>query len=192
MSSHHIVRENQEPALLIEDLSLIDEEDLGQLLEWSPTIVIEEETIDLLDARGYKFDIVFTKKSINGSQENLKVISYSIDFLKVAIEYLIAHYYKAVNILTEQLDINYYRPYLEQINIVLFSNGIRYYYVTTGFTKWKPAGERIQITAAHVNEQIVHTGLIKINENEYEVEKDGLFVLQFSQEKYILIGERIA
>lgn len=192
MSSHHIVRENQEPALLIEDLSLIDEEDLGQLLEWSPTIVIEEETIDLLDARGYKFDIVFTKNSINGSQENLKVISYDIDFLKVAIEYLIAHHYKAVNIVTEQLDINYYSPYLEQINIVLFSKGIRYYYVTTGFTKWKPAGERIQIETAHVNEQIVHKGLIKINENEYELEKDGLFVLQFSQEKYILIGEKIA
>lgn len=192
MSSHHIVRENQEPALLIEDLSLIDEEDLGQLLEWSPTIVIEEETIDLLDARGYKFDIVFTKNSINGSQENLKVISYDIDFLKVAIEYLIAHHYKAVNIVTEQLDINYYSPYLEQINIVLFSKGIRYHYVTTGFTKWKPAGERIQIETAHVNEQIVHKGLIKINENEYELEKDGLFVLQFSQEKYILIGEKIA
>lgn len=91
MSSHHIVRENQEPALLIEDLFLIDEEDLGQLLEWSPTIVIEAETIDLLDARGYKFDIVFTKKSINDSQENLKVISYDNDFLKTAIEYLIAH-----------------------------------------------------------------------------------------------------
>ncbi|WP_333866752.1 thiamine pyrophosphokinase [Sphingobacterium sp.] len=192
MSSHHIVRENQEPALLIEDLSLIDEEDLGQLLEWSPTIVIEEETIDLLDARGYKFDIVFTKNSINGSQENLKLISYGIDFLKVAIEYLIAHHYKAVNIVTEQLDINYFRPYLERINIVLFSRGIRYYYVTTGFTKWKPAGERIQIEAAHVDEEIVHKGLIKISENEYEVENDGLFVLQFSQEKYILIGEKIA
>ncbi|MDR0264693.1 MAG: thiamine pyrophosphokinase [Sphingobacterium sp.] len=192
MSSHHIVRENQEPALLIEDLSLIDEEDLGQLLEWSPTIVIEEETIDLLDARGYKFDIVFTKNSINGSQENLKLISYGIDFLKVAIEYLIAHHYKAVNIVTEQLDINYFRPYLERINIVLFSRGIRYYYVTTGFTKWKPAGERIQIEAAHVDEEIVHKGLIKISKNEYEMENDGLFVLQFSQEKYILIGEKIA
>ncbi|WP_343557645.1 thiamine pyrophosphokinase [Sphingobacterium sp.] len=192
MSSHHIVRENQEPALLIEDLSLIDEEDLGQLLEWSPTIVIEEETIDLLDARGYKFDIVFTKNSINGSQENLKVISYDIDFLKVAIEYLIAHHYKAVNIVTEQLDINYYSPYLEQINIVLFSKGIRYYYVTTGFTKWKPAGERIQIEGLDADEKNTHEGLIKIGDNEYEMEKDGLFALKFSQVKYILIGEKIA
>lgn len=191
MSSHHIVRENQEPALLIEDLFLIDEENLGQLLEWSPTIAIEAETIDLLDARGYKFDIVFTKKSINDSQENLKVISYDNDFLKTAIEYLIAHQYKAVNIVSDQLDLGYYRPYLEQINIVLFSKGIRYYFVTTGFTKWKPAGEKILIESPHTEKEMIYTGLTKLNDKEYEMEKDGLFVLEFNHVKYILIGEKI-
>ncbi|MDQ1148319.1 hypothetical protein [Sphingobacterium zeae] len=191
MSSHHIVRENQEPALLIEDLFLIDEEDLGQLLEWSPTIVIEERTMDLLDARGYKFDIVFTKNAIDASQENLKVISYDVAFLKAAIEYLIAHQYKAVNIVSDQLDLGYYRAYLEQINIVLFSNGFRYYFVTTGFTKWKAEGERILIVSADKDEDNKYTGLIKINDKEYEMEKDGLFILEFSQVKYILIGEKI-
>lgn len=191
MSSHHIVRENQEPALLIEDLFLIDEEDLGQLLEWSPTIVIEERTMDLLDARGYKFDIVFTKNAINASQENLKVISYDVAFLKAAIEYLIAHQYKAVNIVSDQLDLGYYRAYLEQINIVLFSNGFRYYFVTTGFTKWKAEGERILIVSADKDEDNKYTGLIKVNDKEYEMEKDGLFILEFSQVKYILIGEKI-
>lgn len=192
MSSHHIVRENQEPALLIEDLFLIDEEGLGQLLEWSPTIVIEAGTIDLLDARGYKFDIVFTRNAINDSQENLKVISYDNAFLRTAIEYLIAHHYKAVNILTDQLDVAYYQPYLAHINIVLITKGLRYYFVTTGFTKWKPAGERIQMAGLGMNENIQYEGLIKVNDNEYEMEKDGLFVLNFSHVKYILIGEEIA
>ncbi|GAA0884016.1 thiamine diphosphokinase [Sphingobacterium siyangense] len=192
MSSHHIVRENQEPALLIEDLFLIDEEDLGQLLEWSPTIVIEEGTMDLLDARGYKFDIVFTKNTINASQENLKIISYKNAFLRTAIEYLIAHHYKAVNILTDQLDVAYYEPYLEQINVVLITNGVRYCFVTTGFTKWKPAGERIRIEGLDTDGKNTHEGLIKIGDNEYEMEKDGLFALKFSHVKYILIGEKIA
>ncbi|MDR6734013.1 hypothetical protein [Sphingobacterium sp. 2149] len=191
MSSHHIVRENQEPALLIEDLFLIDGEDLGQLLEWSPTIIIEEGTMDLLDARGYKFDIVFTQNAINASQENLKVISYDVAFLKDAIEYLIAHHYKAVNIVSDQLDLGYYRAYLEQINIVLFSNGFRYYFVKTGFTKWKAEGERILIVSADKDEDIKYTGLTKINDEEYEMENDGLFILEFSHVKYILIGEKI-
>ena len=191
MSSHHIVRENQEPALLIEDLFLIDGEDLGQLLEWSPTIIIEEGTMDLLDARGYKFDIVFTQNAINASQENLKVISYDVAFLKAAIEYLIAHQYKAVNIVSDQLDLGYYRAYLEQINIVLFSKGFRYYFVKTGFTKWKAEGERILIVSADKDEDIKYTGLTKINDEEYEMENDGLFILEFSHVKYILIGEKI-
>ncbi|WP_293886511.1 MULTISPECIES: hypothetical protein [unclassified Sphingobacterium] len=191
MSSHHIVRENQEPALLIEDLFLIDGEDLGQLLEWSPTIIIEEGTMDLLDARGYKFDIVFTQNAINASQENLKVISYDVAFLKAAIEHLIAHQYKAVNIVSDQLDLGYYRAYLEQINIVLFSKGFRYYFVKTGFTKWKAEGERILIVSADKDEDIKRTGLTKINEKEYEMENDGLFILEFSHVKYILIGEKI-
>jgi len=177
--------------LLIEDLFLIDGEDLGQLLEWSPTIIIEEGTMDLLDARGYKFDIVFTQNAINASQENLKVISYDVAFLKDAIEYLIAHHYKAVNIVSDQLDLGYYRAYLEQINIVLFSNGFRYYFVKTGFTKWKAEGERILIVSADKDEDIKYTGLTKINDEEYEMENDGLFILEFSHVKYILIGEKI-
>ncbi|MFD2144372.1 hypothetical protein [Mucilaginibacter antarcticus] len=39
MSSHHIVREKQEPALLVLGLDGFDEEQLGQLLEWSPTLM---------------------------------------------------------------------------------------------------------------------------------------------------------
>ncbi|RZK41505.1 MAG: thiamine pyrophosphokinase, partial [Pedobacter sp.] len=40
MSSHHIVREKQEPALYIHQLGNFDEEKLGQLLEWSPTVLV--------------------------------------------------------------------------------------------------------------------------------------------------------
>ena len=39
MSSHHIVRERQEPALLITDVYSIDPELVGQLLEWSLSLI---------------------------------------------------------------------------------------------------------------------------------------------------------
>lgn len=42
MSSHHIVREKQEPALLIMDLNGFNDEHLGQLLEWNPTVLVNE------------------------------------------------------------------------------------------------------------------------------------------------------
>ena len=40
MSSHHIVKEKQEPALYIHQLGDFNEEFLGQLLEWSPTVIV--------------------------------------------------------------------------------------------------------------------------------------------------------
>ncbi|QIH31412.1 thiamine diphosphokinase [Sphingobacterium sp. DR205] len=190
MSSHHIVRENQEPALLIEDLFLIEEEDLGQLLEWSPSIVIENNLVDQLDARGYKFDVVFAQNHIEPLQENLKVIPYRDNFLQSAIEYLVEHQYKAVNIITDQISLAHYQRYLDLINVVLLARGMRYYFVTTGFTKWKVGGEQLKIDSQ--GEEIVTEGLRKIDENLYETEKDGLFKLGFSESKYILIGETIA
>lgn len=190
MSSHHIVRENQEPALLIEDLFLIGEEDLGQLLEWSPTIVIENNMVDPLDARGYKFDIVFAQTQVNQTQENLKVIPYIDNFLNSAIEYLVEHQYKAVNVVTDQISLARYQRYLDLINVVLLAQGMRYYFVTTGFTKWKAGGEQLKIDSQ--GEEITTEGLRKIGENLYETEEDGLFTLRFSKSKYILIGETIS
>lgn len=190
MSSHHIVRENQEPALLIEDLFLIDEENLGQLLEWSPSIVIENNLVDQLAARRYKFDIVFAQNHIEPLQENLKVIPYRDNFLQSAIEYLVEHQYKAVNIITDQISLAHYQYYLDLINIVLLTQGMRYYFVRTGFTKWKAGGEQLKIDAQ--GEEITTEGLKKIGAGLYETEKDGLFKLGFSNSKYILIGETIA
>lgn len=190
MSSHHIVLENQEPALLIEDLFLIDEEDLGQLLEWSPTIAVENNMFDPLHARGYKLDIIFSQDQTDQVQENLKVIPYCDNFLQAAIEYLITYQYKAVNIITDQISLAHYYPYLEQINIVLLAKGMRYYFVTTGFTKWKMGGECVKIDAQE--EEVVTEGLRKIGAGLYETERDGLFTLRFLKSKYILIGETIS
>lgn len=54
MSSHHIVREKQEPALLVLSMDAFDEEMLGQLLEWSPTVICSTGTAEKLDASGIK------------------------------------------------------------------------------------------------------------------------------------------
>lgn len=190
MSSHHVVRENQEPALLIEDLFLIEEEDLGQLLEWSPTLVIGNNTVDALEARGYKFDVILTKIPVNHSQENVKVVSYHANFLESALAYLVENHYHAVNIITDKIDFIRYLPYLSQINIVLLSGGMRYYFVTTGFTKWKASGESIRLYT--LNQEITTNGLRRVSDNLYETTQDGLFKLEFSTLAYILVGETIS
>ena len=46
MSSHHIVRDDQEPALIIANGASCNNELLGQLLEWSPLVVVLDSAIE--------------------------------------------------------------------------------------------------------------------------------------------------
>ena len=46
MSSHHIVRDDQEPALIIANGEVCSSELLGQLLEWSPIVIVLDSAIE--------------------------------------------------------------------------------------------------------------------------------------------------
>ena len=46
MSSHHIVRDDQEPALIIANGASCSNELMGQLLEWSPLVIVLDSAIE--------------------------------------------------------------------------------------------------------------------------------------------------
>ena len=46
MSSHHIVRDDQEPALIIANGASCSDELMGQLLEWSPLVIVLDSAIE--------------------------------------------------------------------------------------------------------------------------------------------------
>jgi thiamine pyrophosphokinase len=64
MSSHHIVREKQEPALLVLSLTDFSFELLGQLLEWSPTLIAITETAIQLHENQIKVDWLIANEPI--------------------------------------------------------------------------------------------------------------------------------
>jgi thiamine pyrophosphokinase len=66
MSSHHIVREKQEPALLVLGMDNFSDELLGQLLEWSPTVIATEIMAEKLNANGIKIDCVIVDFNCSG------------------------------------------------------------------------------------------------------------------------------
>jgi hypothetical protein len=72
MSSHHIVREKQEPALYIHDLGAFDEEYLGQILEWSPTLIVNGESYEKVISMGLKVDVILNAAEELIPQENTK------------------------------------------------------------------------------------------------------------------------
>ena len=58
MSSHHIVRDDQEPALIIANGAECSNELLGQLLEWSPLVIVLDSAMERVVALGIKVDVL--------------------------------------------------------------------------------------------------------------------------------------
>ena len=58
MSSHHIVRDDQEPALIIANGASCSEELIGQLLEWSPLVIVLDSAMDRVLELGIKIDVL--------------------------------------------------------------------------------------------------------------------------------------
>src|SRR5688500_3947805 len=80
MSSHHFVREGQEPALFVVDaLSLALAE---PLLEWAPFVVVTENAADDVLQWGIKIDAILANSALEGvladkfaHQQPVKIIS---------------------------------------------------------------------------------------------------------------------
>jgi len=189
MSSHHIVREKQEPALLVLGLDGFDDELLGQLLEWSPTVITTPLTAEKLNSYGIKIDWIIADGIDEIEQSDVKLMSANNHNLaEAALKHLTAYEYPSVNIVTDELNLTEYEPYAAQINIVIFNNGKKIFPVSPGFSKWKPAGDIIEILGTVKNLEI--TGLEKIGENRYKTVNDGLFSLRFDA-PFLFIAEEL-
>lgn len=186
MSSHHIVRENQEPALLVENFHALSEEYLGQILEWSPTIITTEENLDFFLAEDTKVDFLYAH-NIDSFQEEIKLITPIQNFLKDSLDFLIANNYKAVNILSKALEASFLE-YAAHINIVAFVEGIRYVLIQSRYEKWKVQGQKMYIEVSDIKS---FNGLKYISENVFEVDQDGFVVLEMNTAGFVFVGEEI-
>jgi thiamine pyrophosphokinase len=178
MSSHHIVREKQEPALLVLGMDNFSEELLGQLLEWAPTVIVNELMAEKLTTSGIKIDWIIGDNDDDDLQSDVKFIRLQDNsVINSAFEFLVTNKYPAVNVITDELDLDDYLPFTDKINLVLFNRQRKIYAINSGFSKWKPAGEIIELcTAAH---QLEVEGLEHIEDNRFKTTADGIISLQF-------------
>ncbi|HLS96623.1 MAG TPA: hypothetical protein VK017_13770 [Sphingobacterium sp.] len=185
MSSHHIVRENQEPALLVAAVGVLDSEQMGQLLEWSPTILADDQTVDFLLAEQIKVDIVFTNRAASYYQEQIKTLPLERGLLIDGLSYLAKSNYGSVNILCDTLPDDLC-AHVNGLTAVVFCDDRRYVYVQHRYEKWKEAGSRI-----FVQENVLKSlsGLRKIARHVFETEQDGFFYLEFNTDRVVTVGE---
>lgn len=158
MSSHHIVRDQQEPALIIHLLSKFPVGTLHSLLEWSPTVVCVENSIEQYTTYGHKLDVAvvsfenieFWKKELQ-NQQPVDVLGITDDHsLHKSLEILNERGHRAINIITEDQFvfsiIHELQKWLEQVDLVIYSETSRYVIQKTYlFQKWMPAGSQLFI-----------------------------------------------
>lgn len=109
MSSHHFVRDKQEPALIIANGESCSLSLLNELLEWNPFIIVLDGAIHRVAELGFKFDVLlgdFDRDEINFKEieerfSHLKVIHSERQDntdLEKALDYLVENGYHAANI----------------------------------------------------------------------------------------------
>lgn len=192
MSSHHIIREKQEPALLIFDLDQFNEEYLGQILEWSPMIMVPVSLFEKVVSLGIKVDAVLAKEDPNllYFQEHVKIVTCDDNLLDCALKNLVAEGFPAVNVISNHFKANEYQFYTDLIEVVVFNGNQKIFPIKSGFSKWKATGENISILQENLARSLSTSGLIKTHHGYYKTEKDGFYSLTFDN-PFIFISEEL-
>ncbi|MGJ1206299.1 hypothetical protein [Sphingobacterium lactis] len=190
MSSHHIVRENQEPALFIADPHCLQEGYLHQLLEWSPTIITLAQHYEHLQSLQIKVDVLLAKEEVSGMdlEEHLQVVSYGDSSPTAALfTYLHSKNNYAVNILTNDEQISSYIPFLSDFTIILLNDRGKHLLVRK-YEKWLPKGFVLGI--AGLEDITDLENLEAISDGKFTVRADG-FVRITEQPHYFRITEEL-
>lgn len=154
MSSHHIVRDDQEPALIIANGEACSSELLGQLLEWSPIVIVLDSAIERVLELGIKVDVLLGDFDRGFDANYYKEKQYPIEIvhttnqdktdLEKAFDYLIEKGHQAANVIwatgrradhtiTNLTNIVGYRNLLK---IVILDDHSKVYLLPTSFEKW--------------------------------------------------------
>ena len=187
MSSHHIVREKQEPALLVLGMDSFDDELLGQLLEWSPTVIATQHIAEKLNSYGIKIDWIITDGG-EEIQSDVKILPVNNNSLQSAMTFLTDNGYPSVNVITDGLNLDDYQPFVNKINLVIFYSDQKIYPITSGFSKWKPAGDIIEILSPANDLQT--TGLTALSSKQFKTSGDGFFTIYFNN-PHLFLAENL-
>ena len=157
MSSHHIVRDDQEPALIIANGEVCSSELLGQLLEWSPIVIVLDSAIERVLELEIKVDVLLGDFDRGLDINYYKEKQYPLEIvyapnqdktdLEKAFDYLIEKGHKAVNVIwatgkradhtiTNLTNIVAYRNLLK---IVILDDHSKVYLLPETFEKWYTA-----------------------------------------------------
>ncbi len=148
MSSHHIVRDDQEPALILGASPTGLTETVLQLLEWSPRVIVLKEGATMAKRLGCKIDAICAPEYILqqlvaqfADQEPFSKWSRA-DPLNETLERLRATGAKSASIILESDDPRELQ-WDNRLPVVVYTPGWRWVPIQRGWKKWLPQGQKL-------------------------------------------------
>lgn len=210
MSSHHVIRDEQEPALIIANGEACSFELMGELLEWSPLVVVLDSAIHRVLDFNIKVDVLLGDFDRDFDAEKVRELQYPIEIvhtpdqdktdLEKAFEYLIERRFPAVNVvwatgrradhtITNITNIVRFR---EQLKIVIIDDYSKIFLLPKTYEKWYPKGTPISLIPVGVAAGITTQNLKYSLDNENltigyrtgssnEVEEDGMVKITYQE-----------
>ena len=188
MSSHHIVRDAQEPALIIANGEACSSELLGELLEWSPLVIVLDSAINRVLELGIKVDVLlgdfdrgFDAEKVQQEQYPIEII-YAPDQnktdLEKAFDYLIGRNFPAVNVVWATgrradhtiTNITSVVRFREQLKIVILDDYSKVFLLPRIYEKWYPASTPISLIP------IGQVDGISTNNLKYSLDNESLMI----------------
>lgn len=216
MSSHHIVRDDQEPALIIANGAACSQELLDELLEWSPLVVVLDSAMERVAQLGIKVDVLlgdfdrnFDAQYYQNSQypiEIIQIIDQDKTDLEKAFDYLINRKISMVNVVwatgkrTDHTITNLTSlvNYRDKLKIVLLDDHSKVFLLSNKFEKWYTANTPISLVPIGEVTGISTTNLFYKLANDKltlgyrtgssnHVQEDGLVVIEHKNGDLLLM-----
>lgn len=208
MSSHHIVRDEQEPALLIDDPFALQLDFIELLLEWSPTVLVTANALDEVLHWGIKIDVVIAHtsdvkriKPRIQDQQPIELYAFETkDLVNAGFVFLLDMGRKSVHILADIYQtkvLDQIRELARELEVVLFYNDQKWIYTYHGyFKKWVNSGHVLGIHPI-VDHTFIKTSGFYIEKNdepfiepdELVAETSGKVLIETNQKPFWVIEE---
>lgn len=136
MSSHHFVKDGQEPALVILDWDNKLEIYAKQLMAWQPKVIVSHKVVDSFLSSGYKPDAILGK--LDDGYSFLEPLEfYKEEDLKVQFPECVFVLNKPVNRLND---------FVRTHKNTVYSHDYKVYFYPEGWLKkWMPEGKTVYI-----------------------------------------------
>lgn len=154
MSSHHIVRDDQEPALIIANGEACSLELMNQLLEWNPLVIVLDSAIKRVIELNIKIDVLIGDFDREFDAMKYKELQYPIDIIHIkdqnstdlekAFKFLINRNIPMVNVIWatgKRMDhtlgnVTCLPKYNDSLKIVILDDYSRIFLLPKTFKKW--------------------------------------------------------